>query len=340
MRRRTLFRAAAAASLVGAAAGCDAGKNTSSRKNGKTETIRYLTSYGNFGRDGYVYVAKEKGYFADAGFEVDIKTGAGTAAGVKQIVAGTADFTPVDLSGCLLATGGKGDAAAFTAVAAIHQNTLTAIVSLKGNGITAPKDLEGKTLCDLPGSVQRTLFPTFAKLAGFDYSKVHWQDATAQTVIANLAARKVDGIGQFVVAVPTVETAAKGREAVVLPFGDYLSDLYGNVLITSKKYAADNPDGVKRFSEALLKGLNFAIDNPAELATILQKYVPAANPKAAAAEMTLMAPYVRSSAAGVPVGALEATRVARSIAILQGSGQIAPGLRPEQVISEDLLPHA
>jgi NitT/TauT family transport system substrate-binding protein len=53
-----------------------------------------------------------------------------------------------------------------------------------------------------------------------------------------------------------------------------------------------------------------------------------------------MAPFVRSAAAGVPVGALDAERVARSIAILQGSGQIQPGLKPEQVIDFNLVPKA
>lgn len=313
------------------------GKSSKAAK-GPLETITYLTSYGNFGRDAYVYVAQEKGYFKDAGFNVEIQPGAGTAAGVKQILAGNAMFTPVDLSGCLLAAGGKDKVSGFSAVTAIHQRTLAAIVTLKGNHIEDPKDLEGKTLTDLPGSVQRTLFPTYARLAGFDYTKVSWLDATAQTVLPALAQGKVDGIGQFVVAPPTIEALAPGRQALVLPFSDYLSDLYGNVLITTTSYAKKNPEKVMRFATALLKGLADAIDNPAYLGQVLKKYVPDANEKAAAAEMTLMAPYVKSTAAGANVGALSLARVARCIAILQASGQIAPGLRPEMVIDADLLP--
>lgn len=342
MRRRTLVRGVAAGAValpLGAAAGCDDHPKAGS-KGGPLESVTYLTSYGNFGRDAYVYLAQDRGYFTDAGFALDIQTGAGTAANVKQIVTGKAMFTPVDLSGCLLAAGGREKVGGFTAVAAIHQRTLTAIISLVGNGITTPKDLEGKTLSDLPGSVQRTLFPTYARLAGVDNSKVRWIDATAQTVLGNLATGKVAGIGQFVVAPPTIEALAPGRKAFVLPFGDYLSDLYGNVLITSSDYARRNPERVKQFTAALLRGLSDAIDDPAALGAILPKYVPSANPKAAAAEMTLMAPYVRSAAAGAPVGVLSPERVARCIAILQGSGQIDRGLTPEQVLRTDLLPKA
>jgi NitT/TauT family transport system substrate-binding protein len=135
-----------------------------------------------------------------------------------------------------------------------------------------------------------------------------------------------------------VETVAKGKKAVVLPYSDYLQDLYGNVLVTSSSYADQNPEKVKKFSAALLKGLEDSISNPAEAGEMLKKNQPTANPQGAAAELTLMGPFVRSEASGVPVGALDSQRVARSIAILQGSGQIGAGLTPEKVIKFDLVP--
>jgi NitT/TauT family transport system substrate-binding protein len=339
---RTLVAAALATTLV-AAAGCSDDSNDSASASGgaQLEKITYLTSFGTFGRDAYAYVALEKGYFKDAGFDVDIKAGGGTLENVKAIVGGTAQFTPLDLTGLLLAAGSKTNPiTGFAAVAGIQQRTMAAIISLEGNGITTPKDLEGKTLTDSPSSVVRNLFPTYAKAAKIDYTKVKWQDGTPQTMMGVLASGKTAGIGQFVVGKPTVESIAKGRKAVVLPYSDYLQDLYGNVLCTSAAYAKDNPDKTKKFTAALLKGLQDAINNPTEAGQILKKYVPTANPVAAAAELTLMGPFVRSAASGVPVGALDAQRVARSIAILQGSGQIGEGLTPEKVIDFDLVPQA
>jgi NitT/TauT family transport system substrate-binding protein len=346
VQRRTFVRSVVAGALavsLSAAAGCSDDSDDKGGGNGSgasLEKITYLTSFGTFGRDSYAYVALEKGYFKDAGFDVEIKPGAGTATNVKTIIAGQATFTPIDLTGGLLSVGGKDKLTGFTAVAGIQQRTMAAIITLEGSGITAPKDLEGKTLADTPGSVVRNLFPTYAKLANVDEKKVTWQNGTPQTLMGTLASGKVAGIGQFVVGKPTVETVAKGKKAVVLPYSDYLQDLYGNVLITSSAYAKDNPEKVKKFTAALLKGLSDAIDNPADAGKTMQKYIQTANPQGVAAELTLMGPYVRSAAAGIPVGALDADRVARSIAILQGSGQIDPGLKPEQVISFDLVPKA
>ncbi|MBM2623147.1 ABC transporter substrate-binding protein [Actinoplanes sp. LDG1-06] len=325
---------------MSAAAGCsDDSADGDGGSGASLEKITYLTSFGTFGRDSYAYVALEKGYFKDAGFDVEIKPGAGSGEGIKNIVSGTAQFTPIDLTGGLIAAGGKDKTTGFTAVAAIQQRTMSAIISLEGNGINSPKDLEGKTIMDAPGSVVRTLFPTYAKLANIDDKKVTFQNGQAQTLIGTLASGKVPSIGQFVVGKPTVETVAK-KNAVVLPYSDYLQDLYGNVLITSTKYATDNPEKVKKFTEALLRGLSDSIENPTEAGTIMAKYVQTAKPEGVAAELQLMGPYVKSAAAGIPVGALDAERVARSIAILQGSGQIDPGLKPEQVINFDLTPKA
>ncbi|GAA0455443.1 ABC transporter substrate-binding protein [Paractinoplanes deccanensis] len=346
MQRRTFVRSVVAGALaltMSAAAGCsddsgDDGGNGGSG-NGSSEKITYLTSFNTFGRDAYAYVALEKGYFKDAGFDVEVKPGSGTGENIKAIVAGKAQFTPVDLTGALLNAGGKDKVTGFTATAAIQQRTMAAIISLEGNGIASPKDLEGKLLADQPGSVVQGLFPTYAKLANIDVNKVKWQPTSAQTLMGTLASGKVQGIGQFVVGKPTVEGIAK-KKAVVLPYSDYLQDLYGNVLITSTDYAKNNPDKVKKFNEALLKGLQDSIDNPAEAGKIMTKYVQTAKAESVAAELTLMGPYVRSAAAGIPVGALDAERVARSIAILQGSGQIDPGLKPEAVINFDLTPKA
>jgi NitT/TauT family transport system substrate-binding protein len=335
--------AAALATTLAAAAGCsgdDPDDSGSSSGTQSLEKVTYLTSFGNFGRDSYAYVAKEKGYFKDAGFDVDIKPGNGTFENLKQVVGGQAQFTPLDLTGLLLAAGGKEPVTGFSAVAGIQQRTMAAIISLEGNNIATAKDLEGKTLADSPSSVVRNLFPTYAKLAGIDYTKVKWQNGTPQTLMGTLASGGADGIGQFVVGKPTVETIAKGKKAVVLPYSDYLQDLYGNVLITSQEYAKANPEKVKKFTGALLKGLEDSIANPAEAGEILKKYVATANPQAAAAELTLMGPFVRSEASGVPVGALDSQRVARSIAILQGSGQIGAGLTPEKVIDFSLVPQA
>ncbi|MGW0501375.1 ABC transporter substrate-binding protein [Micromonospora sp. NPDC003241] len=340
MRRLTRTVAAATmATALALASACSSGSDGADENVGSSlEQVTYLTSFGNFGRDSYAWVAKEKGFFKDAGFDVEIKPGQGTNGVIQTIVGGQAQFGPIDLTGGLLQLG-NGEAKDFVAVAAIQQRTMAAIATVEGTGISTPKDLEGKKLADAPGSVVRNLFPTYARLAGIDYEKVTWVNSDPQSLMGTLAAGSVDGIGQFVVGQPTIEAVTK-KKAVLLPYSNVMQDLYGMVLITSKQIATDKPDMVKRFTEALLKGLEYALEHPQEAAEILAKNVEAVVPAAAAAELELMAGYVRSSNSGTALGALDSGRVAKSIAILRGAGALKSDLSPDQIVDFNLAPKA
>lgn len=339
-----LTRTVAAALLASAltlVSACSSDSDASDAKGGdgkSLEKVTYLTSFGNFGRDSYAWVAKEKGFFKEAGFDVEIKPGQGTGAVIQTIVGGQADFGPIDLTGGLLQLG-NGQAKDFVAVAAIQQRTMAAIVTVEGKNIASPKDLEGKKLADAPASVVRNLFPTYARLAGVDVNKVTWVNGEAQTLMGTLASGSVDGIGQFVVGQPTVEAVTK-KKAVLLPYSNVMQDLYGNVLITSSKIAKEKPEMVKRFSAALIKGLEYSLANPQEAAELLKKNVDATNPAAAAAELQLMAGYVRSNNSGTKIGTLDSGRVAKSIAILQGAGSLKQNLTPDQIIDFSLVPQS
>ncbi|MBQ1072046.1 ABC transporter substrate-binding protein [Micromonospora sp. C31] len=343
MRRLTRTVAAAAlATALALVSGCsgdsDSGADAKGGNGTALEKVTYLTSFGNFGRDSYAWVAKEKGFFKEAGFDVDIKPGQGTNAVIQQVVGGQAQFGPIDLTGGLLQFGG-GQAKDFVAVAAIQQRTMAAIATVEGKGIASPKDLEGKKLADTQGSVVRNLFPTYARLAGVDASKVQWVPGQAQDLMGMLGSGTVDGIGQFVVGQPTIEAVTK-QKAVMLPYSNVMQDLYGNVLITSSKIAKEKPEMVKRFTAALMKGLEYALTNPQEAGELLKKNVDAANPAAAAAELQLMAGYVRSSNSGTQLGTLDSGRVAKSIAILQGAGALKQNITPDQIIDFSLAPKA
>jgi NitT/TauT family transport system substrate-binding protein len=293
--------------------------------------VTYLTGFALLGQDAYLYLATEKGYFRDAGIELDIRPGKGTATNLKLMLAGQAGFATVDLTGALIEYG-KNTLRGFTTVAAVYQRTVSSITSLAGAGITAPKDLEGKTIGYQPGGVNYTLFPTYAKLAGVNPNAVRWQPVDPAQLRAVLAAGKVDAITETVIGTPGVRAVAQGRDVVTLPYSDLLGDLYGNVIVTTTGTAENNADLVRRFRQAALRGLSYAIDHPQEAGRVfaeLNKGYPAA---AAEAENRLMLPYVRPPGAA-PVGSLDPARVARSIAILQGAGAIPAGIQPEHVVA-------
>jgi NitT/TauT family transport system substrate-binding protein len=289
--------------------------------------INYLTSFNTFGREAYVYVAQEKGFFDQARLDVTITPGTGSVDVLKLVASGKADFGIADFTATAITV--AKEKLPVTSIAAIHQRSLAAIVALEGNGISKPADLVGKKIGDQPGSTNQVMFPVYAKAAGIDPGKVEFVPSAPPALPQLLAAGQVDGIGQFVVGKPLIEAAAKGKKAVVLPYGDLVPDLYGNVLVTAKGF--DRPRATA-FMQALLRGLEYAIEHPDEVGPILKKYQPTQDAGVAVAEMKLMAPYVKPDGYGGRVGGLTSARVEKIIQTLVDAGAIPNGsVKPDDL---------
>lgn len=336
------FAIAAVALSMALAGGCSSGEAAQPTSgNGAPaalEKVRFLTGLSVQGRESYIFVAIEKGYFKEAGLEVEVTPGNGTTQNLQVLQSGTADFAVIDITAAFIEYG-KGTFKDFTIVSAIQQRNLACFMALEGSGISRPKDLEDKKVAYIPGGVVKLLFDAYADLAGVNKTKVQWVNMPAQQMGQGLAAGSIDAATQFVVGQPGIEAAAKGKKVVVLPFSEYLTDLYGNGLGVSKKSMQEKPDRVKKFNQAMLKGLAYAIANPAEAGEIYAKYQKIQTKEVAAAETALMVPYVNPGG-GAPIGTIDPLRAARNIAILQGVGVIPSVINAQDVVSFDLVPKA
>ena len=113
--------------------------------------------------------------------------------------------------------------------------------------------------------MNQLLFPAYAKLAGIDANSVKWVQVAAATA-ARAAGRRhqVDALSTFLIGTPAHREGGRARRPWCCPTAQYLSDLYGNALFTTETYAKANPDLVKQFRDAALKGLQYTIDHPDE----------------------------------------------------------------------------
>jgi NitT/TauT family transport system substrate-binding protein len=334
MRRHPRFLTAlvAVAAMLVVSACTDEEGNDGDEDSAPDEVV-YITAFGTFGREAYAWVALEQGYFEDANINVEIQPGTGTGDNVALVASGQAQFATGDLTGVTLLLG-TGAVEGITVVGAVHQLALIGFLSLEDTGIRTPRDLEGKSVADSTGSVGRLLFPTYAELAGIDPDAVELVDAAPPDLPALLANGTVDAIGQFAVGVPLIQAAAQGETASFLAYSEFMSDLYGNSLVTSTELAQNDPDLVQRFRDALFRGLEYAIDNPQEAAEILANHVDTANVEVAAAELEIMGSYSRQP--GTPVGAVDEVRIAQTIALLEATGAIPAGLTAQDVVSTGL----
>ena len=137
-----------------------------------------------------------------------------------------------------------------------YEEAPAAIMFLKSSGITEPKLLNGKKLGSAPNDSTFKLFPVFAKQVGIDFSTMQVQNIDPSLREVLLAQKKVDAIpGQVFNSL--LELKAKGVPASDIGYfmyKDYGLDLYANCVAASRRFLKENPEAVKGFLRATVKG--------------------------------------------------------------------------------------
>jgi NitT/TauT family transport system substrate-binding protein len=117
------------------------------------------------------------------------------------------------------------------------------------------------------------LFPAFARKAGIDAGKTTWRVTDPAVVVPTLAAGRVDAVCNFVTERPVMVAQVKEPLAELL-YRDAGFDFYSNGIIVREDLVQKNPDLVRRFTRAAMRGLDHAVKHPEEAVGILLKHAP------------------------------------------------------------------
>ncbi len=299
------------------------------------EKITFVTDYGLYGRHAYYFMAIEKGFYAQENLEVEIVRSPGSANTIKQVANGTAQIGFADAFAVVL--GRANDDVPVKLVAMIYPRPPHAIYVLKGSGITRPQDFAGKTLADTAFSSVPKLFPSYAKAAGFDASGVKWVAAANDALPGMLTAGRVDGIGQFTVGEPLLAAAAAPKEVIGFPYADAGLDYYSNGIVAADSTIRSNPDLIRRFIRATLRGLQAAIADPQTAGEILHKYHREIDVDIAVKETRKVAELAVQPNA--PLGIIDPARVQKTIDTVAAAFALKKPVTPGDVYAAGFLPN-
>jgi NitT/TauT family transport system substrate-binding protein len=329
LSRRAVLSAAAAVPAAALLAACRRGGGD--RVAAGVEPVRVLTGLGFQGREAYLDLAAENGWFTEAGLQVELLPGEGTGQNLTLLESGQCEFATLDISAAIIEYA-TGEFTGFTLTSVLHELNLSCVIALASSGITTPRDLEGKTIAVIPGGINTVAFPALGQLAGFNPDLVEQVALPPPSFGAALAEGRVDAIMQFVVGRHTIEQATGGQDLVVMSYSDWLPDMYGSGIATTVELARTRPDLVRRFNQAALRGLEHAVANPQQAGEIFAARHEGQDPVAAAAEVQALAPYVRpTTTERLQLGELSQIRLAQNIALLEGLGAIPAGITPADV---------
>lgn len=246
MDRRRLLLGAAALPIVGSL-GWKAAR-------AETKNVKISLDWVIQGTHAPFFIAQKNGYFAKNGVRVDsIDAGKGATNVAVSVAGGAYQFGWVDLPS-MIRFNASNPAAPLIAVYISFDATPLAIIARKSAGIEKAADLNGKKIAGGPGTAVHDTISIFLKAAKLPDVKIDWVAIQPQLFGPMLKQGSVDGTGGFVNSnLPAaLEVGFRRDELSVLKYADYGADLYGLALVTSSKFALDNPDAVK----AVVAGLN------------------------------------------------------------------------------------
>ncbi|MBO5520942.1 MAG: ABC transporter substrate-binding protein [Eubacterium sp.] len=219
-----------------------------------------------------IYVAKELGYYEQAGLDVNIEVPYAETA-TQLVATGKGDFGISNTEDTLSAISLK-DPMPVKSVAAIIQHNTSGFVSLKEEGIESPADWAGKTYGGYGGTLEEKVVRKIAADNGVDPDSIRFVDLGDTDTLTSLQ-NDIDFIWVFEAA-ELIGLQKAGVEYNYLPVRDYgdAFDYYTPVLIANTNVAAENPQMVTDFVMATARGYAYAIENPEEAADILLGAVP------------------------------------------------------------------
>ncbi len=221
------------------------------------------------GTYSYVFVAKEVGFFEKHGLDVTIDRGFGSGKVCVPVDQGQYDFGLTDLSVMMTCVGRGLD---LVGIAGIWPRSPIGIFSLKENGITKPKDLEGQTVAFDVGSGDFQLWPAFVKATGIDDSKVKKVTMDGAALIKSLVEKQVKAEGNFFGSIaPSVW--AQGQELNSIFYEDYGVKSFSIAVACKRATIEKRPEVCQGFVEGLLEGLKYVYLNPEKSVELHMKSV-------------------------------------------------------------------
>lgn len=215
---------------------------------------------------GY-YAALEKGFYREAGLDVRLEEASPGMDVVGQVLAGKADFG-VGTSGLLIA---RKAGQPVVVLAAIFQHSPLVLITRRDSATQSIHDLVGKRVMIERGADELVAYLRreqilLDRLTSLEHS------FKPQDLIDG----QVDAISAYSSNEPFYLDQA-GQDYLVFSPRSAGIDFYGDNLFTSQMLLKTQPERVRAFREASLRGWRYAMDHPEEVAVLIHERYSAAH---------------------------------------------------------------
>ena len=212
---------------------------------------------------GY-YAAVEKGYYREAGLDVEIREALPEQDTAREVTKGNADFGVGTSNLVLLRAQGE----PVVVLGVIYQHSPFVLISTQASGIQDIHELSRRKIMMEQDAAELL---AYFKHEGIDVSKVDVRPHTFR--LEDLLEDKVQGMACYSTDQPFFLKEKGIPYQVFNPRAGGI-DFYGDNLFTTEKQIRENPERVKKFLDASLRGWKYAMANQEEMVDLILKKYP------------------------------------------------------------------
>jgi ABC-type nitrate/sulfonate/bicarbonate transport system substrate-binding protein len=276
-------------------------------------------------------VALERGFYREQGLDVDLLPGGLSDPSVKTVAAGADQIGFANSPNLVISARAAG--APLRIVAVIQQEGYHGFMARAGSGIEAPKDWEGRRVGVKYASPTFLYYQGLLQACGVDRDSI--EEVPLQYGLQPFLEGHIDVYpGALTNEAITLEMA--GLSLKCIRPGDYGIASMGNVVFTSEQFLAAEPQTVRRFLAATLRGWRRCLDpeNEAEALEYMRRHSPALD---AEKEGRALAENRRLVLSGTP-GRIDEERLASIIAQMGRADLLKHVVAVADVVAHGYLP--
>jgi NitT/TauT family transport system substrate-binding protein len=216
------------------------------------DDVRLRLNWMYYGSHSGFALGKDKGYYRDAGIDLDIRSGNGSGSAHRLVANGDSTFA---YGSCASMLNLAAQGAPLISVAVIDAKGTDAILVRPDTGIKMIKDLKGKTLLTTANAGVNTFFPLVLKNAGLAKDDVKITNVPEGALVSSYLQGAGGAVGMLggLDDKPAEIKANGGAEPIGFAYSDYGVNQIGYCIVANTKTVAEKPDLVKRFVAATVR---------------------------------------------------------------------------------------
>jgi NitT/TauT family transport system substrate-binding protein len=256
------------------------------------DTVSVRLSFTPFAAHIPIYVAKEKGYYSQAGLDVQILAGRGSSFAAMTVGSGKEEFGISDAA-AVVTTRAQG--VPIVALANLQQDNGVALFATESSRIAAPAQLKDRNVGVFTGSTTTIFLQALLKKNGLTMDDIKPVTVRSGTDLPLVLSGKIDAevtvYNNELVAWRIEHPELKLRHWTMSSLG---FDTPGYAIVTSEDLLKQKPQLVKAFKDATIKGIDYSVSNPSEAVGMLTKAVPELKVEIETAKWQATIPVTRS----------------------------------------------